>query len=160
NAPTGPGQVTRGAICVTLGRRQRHVGICDARRAWMDDRRPPRRGDGGSSLPSNRYTPGSGYRPRTESSSRESSSRGPRDWRDQEWREEDWRTPPTRPRSSSERRPPSRGASRDGWNDAPQRRSARAGAGYAGESGPRSRSARYGNEDTWTPASMRNGYGA
>ena len=46
------------------------------------------------------------------------------------------------------------------WNDAPQRRPARAGAGYAGESGPRSHSARYGDEDTWTPAATRNGYGA
>src|SRR5690349_754495 len=126
----------------------------------MDDRRPPRRGDGGSALPRNRYTPGSGYRPRSESSSRESSSRDPRGWQDQDWREEDLRTPPTRPRSSSDRRPPSRDASWDSWNDAPQRRPARAGAGYAGESGPRSRSARSRDEDAWTPASMCNGYGA
>jgi Beta-lactamase enzyme family len=126
----------------------------------MDDRRPPRRGDGGSALPSNRYTPRSGYRPRSESSSRSPSSRGPRDWRDQDWREEDFRAPPTVPRSSSSRRPQSRDASWDSWNDAPQRQSARTGTGYADESSPRSRSARYGNEDTWTPASMRNGYGA
>jgi hypothetical protein len=126
----------------------------------MDDRRPPRRGEGGSALPSNRYTPGSGYRPRSESSSRSPSSRGPRDRRDQDWSEEDRRTPPTRPRSPSNRRPPSRDASWDSWNDAPQRRPARAGAGYPGESGPRSRSARSRDEGAWTPAATRNGRGA
>jgi hypothetical protein len=139
----------------------------------MDDRRRPRRGDKDSSLPGNRYTPRSGYRPRSESSSRESSSRGPRDWRDQDWRDEDLRAPSARPRSSSNRRPPSRDFSGERWDDEPpQGRPARAGTGYAGESGPRSRSsrardddawapaARSRDDDAWKPAATRNGRGA
>jgi hypothetical protein len=122
----------------------------------MDDRRPPRRGDGGSALPSNRYTPRSGYRPRSDTSS---NGRSPRDWRDQNWRDEDFRAPPTRPRSSANRRPPSRDSSWDGWDDAPPpQRPARTGTGYAGESGPRG--TRPSRDDAWTPASTRNGHGA
>src|SRR5262249_29910315 len=116
-------------------------------------RRPPRRGDGGSALPGNRYSPRSGYRPSSAGSSRGSSGRGQRDRRDQNWREEDWRSPPTIPRSSSGRGSPSP----DAWEDMPTPRQP-ARTGYAGESGPRARASRY-RDDAWTPASARNGRG-
>jgi hypothetical protein len=112
----------------------------------MDDQGRPWRGEGGSSLPGNRYTPRSGARPR----SPDASSRGPRDQQARDWRDDGWQAPS---RSPSGRR----SAARDSWNDEHmmQRRSAQ--AGYAGESAPRSRASR---AEAWSPALAAKGRGA
>jgi hypothetical protein len=112
----------------------------------MDDQRPPRRGDGGSALPGNRYSPRQGYQSRGE----DAANGGPRDWRHDEWRAGDGLSLP-----SSGRRP----SSRDEWDDDVTARQrpprARARTGFAGESDPRSRSARGRGEPPKRNSSLR-----